>query len=155
MKKLLSGAFVLLALAFGFTACDDDDDFNDNQIHSTLPEQVTAGTYSGTWTRVQSGKTDTTTAVGTLTFEAVDTAKYVTRVSAECKDFKVDVTEAANISWVNDVFAFSNMNSTNAFGSTFYGNITSTGVATIKFSLKQRAGLKTSIFYYTFEGTKQ
>lgn len=155
MKKLLSGAFVLLALAFGFTACGDDDDFNDNQIHSTLPEQATAGTYSGTWTKVQSGKTDTTTAAGTLTFAAVDTAKYVTNVTAKCEEFKVDVTENANISWINSDFAFSNMSSTNAFGSTFYGNITSAGVATIKFSLKQRVGLKTSIFYYTFEGTKQ
>lgn len=155
MKKLLSGAFVLLALGFGFTACDDDDDFNDNQIHSTLPEQASAGTYSGTWKKVKSGETDTTSAAGTLTLAAVDTAKYVTKVTAKCDEFKVDVTENANISWVNSDFAFSNMTSTNAFGSTFYGNITAAGKADIKFSLKQREGRKTYIFYYTFEGNKQ
>ena len=126
----------LLAAGMGFTSCSDDDD--DITIsHSTTPEIESAGTYSGTCTKEQVGG-ETTTAPGTLVLAATDaegkSEKYITYVTVSSAELKLEKSSNANISYANDFYWFSNMNTTNGFGTKFSGKINADGSATISFS---------------------
>lgn len=146
----------LLATGMGFTSCSDDDE--DITIsHSTTPEIASAGTYSGTWTKEQVGG-ETTTAPGTLVLAATDaegkSEKYITYVTVSSAELKLEKSSNANISYANDFYWFSNMNTTNGFGTKFSGKINADGSATIAFTLVERSGRKTYTYNYTFEGKK-
>ena len=146
----------LLATGMGFTSCSDDDE--DITIsHSTTPEIASAGTYSGTWTKEKVGG-ETTTASGTLVLAATDaegkSEKYITYVTVSSAELKLEKSSNANISYANDFYWFSNMNTTNGFGTKFSGKINADGSATIAFTLVERVGRKTYTFNYTFEGKK-
>ena len=146
----------LLATGMGFTSCSDDDE--DITIsHSTTPEIASAGTYSGTWTKEKVGG-ETTTASGTLVLAATDaegkSEKYITYVTVSSADLNLDKSSNANISYANDFYWFSNMNTTNGFGTKFSGKINADGSATISFSLTEKQGRKTYVFNYSFTGKK-
>lgn len=156
MKKIICGMLFLLATGMGFTSCSDDDE--DITIsHSTTPEIASAGTYSGTWTKEQVGG-ETTTAPGTLVLAATDaegkSEKYITYVTVSSADLNLDKSSNANISYANDFYWFSNMNTTNGFGTKFSGKINADGSATISFSLTEKQGRKTYVFNYSFTGKK-
>ena len=156
MKKIICGMLFLLATGMGFTSCSDDDE--DITIsHSTTPEIASAGTYSGTWTKEQVGG-ETTTAPGTLVLAATDaegkSEKYITYVTVSSAELKLEKSSNANISYANDFYWFSNMNTTNGFGTKFSGKINADGSATIAFTLVERSGRKTFTYNYTFEGKK-
>ena len=156
MKKIICGMLFLLATGMGFTSCSDDDE--DITIsHSTTTEIASAGTYSGTWTKEQVGG-ETTTAPGTLVLAATDaegkSEKYITYVTVSSAELKLEKSSNANISYANDFYWFSNMNTTNGFGTKFSGKINADGSATIAFTLVERVGRKTYTFNYTFEGKK-
>lgn len=156
MKKILTGMFLLLSVGLGFTACSDDDDDN-NKIYDTPPEVVTAGTYTGTWTRETDG-VEPATANGTLTFTALsgeNAQTYVTNVKAECTELSLDKESVANITYAGTGFLFSNMAVANGFGTKFNGTISADGVATIAFTLTVKEGRKTYVYNYSFEGKKQ
>ena len=147
----------LLATGMGFTSCSDDDE--DITIsHSTTPEIASAGTYSGTWTKEQVGG-ETTTPPGTLVLAATDaegkSEKYITYVTVSSAELKLEKSSNANISYANDFYWFSNMNTTNGFGTKFNGKINADGSATVAFTLVERQGRKTYTYNYTFEGKKQ
>ena len=146
----------LLATGMGFTSCSDDDE--DITIsHSTTPEIASAGTYSGTWTKEQVGG-ETSTAPGTLVLAATDaegkSEKYITYVTVSSAELNLGKSSNANISYANDFYWFSNMNTTNGFGTKFSGKINADGSATIAFTLVERSGRKTYTYNYTFEGKK-
>ena len=146
----------LLATGMGFTSCSDDDE--DITIsHSTTPEIASAGTYSGTWTKEKVGG-ETTTASGTLVLAATDaegkSEKYITYVTVSSAELKLEKSSNANISYANDFYWFSNMNTTNGFGTKFSGKINADGSATVSFTLVERSGRKTYTYNYSFEGKK-
>ena len=146
----------LLATGMGFTSCSDDDE--DITIsHSTTPEIASAGTYSGTWTKEKVGG-ETTTASGTLVLAATDaegkSEKYITYLTVSSAELKLEKSSNANISYANDFYWFSNMNTTNGFGTKFSGKINADGSATVSFTLVERSGRKTYTYNYTFEGKK-
>ena len=156
MKKIICGMLFLLATGMGFTSCSDDDE--DITIsHSTTPEIASAGTYSGTWTKEKVGG-ETTTASGTLVLAATDaegkSEKYITYVTVSSAELKLEKSSNANISYANDFYWFSNMNTTNGFGTKFSGKINADGSATVAFTLVERSGRKTYTYNYTFEGKK-
>ena len=156
MKKIICGMLFLLATGMGFTSCSDDDE--DITIsHSTTPEIASAGTYSGTWTKEQVGG-ETTTSPGTLVLAATDaegkSEKYITYVTVSSAELKLEKSSNANISYANDFYWFSNMNTTNGFGTKFSGKINADGSATISFSLTEKQGRKTYVFNYSFTGKK-
>ena len=156
MKKIICGMLFLLATGMGFTSCSDDDE--DITIsHSTTPEIASAGTYSGTWTKEKVGG-ETTTASGTLVLAATDaegkSEKYITYVTVSSAELKLEKSSNANISYANDFYWFSNMNTTNGFGTKFSGKINADGSATISFSLTEKQGRKTYVFNYSFAGKK-
>lgn len=150
MKKLLSSIFLFTALCLCLTACSDDDE--ESGRVSTNPEQETAGTYVGTWTRELSGG-ETVTGQGTLTFVAA--TSYVTTVTATCTDLSLDLESVANIVLAGDNYAFSNMLATNGFGATFSGEITQESQASISFTKTVKEGRKSYVYNYSFTGTKQ
>ena len=146
----------LLATGMVFTSCSDDDE--DITIsHSTTPEIASSGTYSGTWTKEKVGG-ETTTASGTLVLAATDaegkSEKYITYVTVSSAELKLEKSSNANISYANDFYWFSNMNTTNGFGTKFSGKINADGSATVSFTLVERSGRKTYTYNYTFEGKK-
>lgn len=151
MKKLLSGIFFLMALGLGFTACSDDDD---DATYNGAPEKETAGTYAGTWTRVDLSDESATTASGTLTFEATETP-YVTKVTAVCADLDVDNQDVANITYAGDKYLYDNQRTPNVFGAPFSGKITLDRVAGITYQITITEGRKKNTYRYSFEGTKQ
>lgn len=156
MKKIICGMLFLLATGMGFTSCSDDDE--DITIsHSTTPEIASAGTYSGTWTKEKVGG-ETTTASGTLVLAATDaegkSEKYITYVTVSSAELKLEKSSNANISYANDFYWFSNMNTTNGFGTKFSGKINADGSATVAFTLVEKSGRKTYTYNYTFEGKK-
>ena len=156
MKKIICGMLFLLATGMGFTSCSDDDE--DITIsHNTTPEIASAGTYSGTWTKEKVGG-ETTTASGTLVLAATDaegkSEKYITYVTVSSAELKLEKSSNANISYANDFYWFSNMNTTNGFGTKFSGKINADGSATVSFTLVERSGRKTYTYNYTFEGKK-
>ena len=156
MKKIICGMLFLLATGMGFTSCSDDDE--DITIsHSTTPEIASAGTYSGTWTKEKVGG-ETTTASGTLVLSATDaegkSEKYITYVTVSSAELSLEKSSNANISYANDFYWFSNMNTTNGFGTKFSGKINADGSATVSFTLVERSGRKTYTYNYTFEGKK-
>ena len=156
MKKIICGMLFLLATGMGFTSCSDDDD--DITIsHNSTPEIESAGTYTGTWTKEQVGG-ETTTGYGSLVLSATDaegkSEKYITYVTVSAADLNLDKSSNANISYANDFYWFSNMNTTNGFGTKFNGKINADGSATISFSLTEKQGRKTYVFNYSFTGKK-
>lgn len=149
MKKILYTVLATLSISCTFIACDSDDD---NVRHfATTPEIDAKGVYVGTLTRVQSGTTDTTTAVGTMTIAPTDSA-YVADITFDCEDFNLSTTVTSNITHANDGYVFSNNSITNAFQNPFAGRINDRREAVAHFTLKQRSGRKTVTYTFSFEG---
>ncbi|WP_295434490.1 hypothetical protein [uncultured Prevotella sp.] len=153
MKKILYYLFAVLALSCSFISCSDDDD--DATIHSVTPEKAAAGVYSGTFTRVQDGTTDTLYTQGTVTITATDSA-YCADVTYDCTgDFTFNATSVANISYAGNGFVFTNNSTSNGLGASFIGRISSEGTLSSYFKVQQKSGRKTYTYYYNFSGVKQ
>lgn len=148
--------FAVLTLGFTFVACGDDDD--DEVInYSTTAEQASAGTYSGTWTRIVEGTENTETGSGTITFSA-GSATGVSNVNFECSAFSLSASSPANIWNSNYGFQFvqqvSENNPANVLGVAFAGEITKEGVLTTGFTISVKSGRTTTKYNYSFVGNK-
>lgn len=157
MKKIIYGLLFLLTCGLTLSACSDDDD--DLVKHSATPEAAAAGTYAGTWSKQQVGG-DTTTGEGTLTLsaatdEAGNALAYAVNVAAESTSLMLSKSSIANITWVNDGFAFNNNAQGNGFGTVFAGNVLGDGTASITFTVSEKSGRKTVNYIYSFTGKKQ
>lgn len=151
MKNLFKIAFLAFALCLTYTSCDTDDEDGVAETGApTNPEKETAGVYTGTWTREYNG--DITTAEGTVTLEAGETA-YITNVTAVCTQFSLNNTSIANITPSGNFFQNIKTGTANGFGVTFSGKAQD-GTATMAFTLTQKAGRKTLTYNYSFEGTR-
>ena len=154
MKKILYPLFVALALGLGFTACSDDDE-DDGGRFATTPEIEAAGVYSGTFSKVQDGKTDTPYSKGTLTVTPTDSA-YCADITYDSSDaFTYNATSVANITHADAGFAFWNSSSTNGLGTSFTGRIYGDGSAESSFDVKERSGRVVYTYHYKFVGNKQ
>ncbi len=149
MKKILYPLFAALVFGFAFTACSDDDE--GNMTFDTTPEIAAAGTYTGTYTRVEDGTTDTITAAGSITIAPTDSA-YCADITFTSADLDLDATSVANIAHSNDGFAFSNSSASNGLGAAFRGRIDGNGNINSSFSIQQRVGFRTHTFHYNFIG---
>jgi len=151
MKKILLSLFVLSAFCITFASCSDDDD-NDNTIISTNPEQLAAGTYTGTWTQDLNGTQ--TTAEGSIIVTA-DSA-YCADFNFVCDEFGITGTSVANISCANSGFVYyNNAGTATGIGVSFSGRIDASGNITAGFEKSVRVGRKSTTYYFSFAGTKQ
>lgn len=154
MKKILYPLFVVLALGLGFTACSDDDE-EDGGRFATTPEIEAAGVYSGTFSKVQDGKTDTLYADGTLTVTPTDSA-YCADITYDCSgEFTYNAVSVANITHANSGYAFWNSSSTNGLGASFTGRIEGDGSVESTFDIKERSGRVVYTYHYKFVGNRQ
>lgn len=154
MKKILYPLFVVLALGLGFTACSDDDE-EDGGRFATTPEIEAAGVYSGTFSKVQDGKTDTLYSKGTLTVAATDSA-YCADITYDCSDgFTYNATSVANITHDNSGYAFWNSSTSNGLGTSFTGRIAGDGSVESTFDIKERSGRVVYTYHYKFVGNRQ
>ena len=137
-----------IALCCGFASCGDDDD---TMTFSTTPEQASAGTYSGTWTKTANDVTSNST--GSVTLAAAG-ATYSTNVTFSCTEFGINATSIANVTHANNGFIFNNNVSTNPLGAGFTGRIDEDGTIRINFQKEVREGRQRIIYVFTFIGKK-
>ena len=140
----------VFALCLFNVACSNNDE-DENINYSSTAEVGSAGTYSGTWTRLYEG--ETTTYSGTITMAASGTTG-VSTLTATCTDVDINITAPVNIAHANYGYSFVN-NLATAFGTNgIAGHITDTDILTASFTLSQKVGKKNYEFVYSFEGKK-
>lgn len=155
MKKFIYSALVVLTFSFTLIACGDDN--NDENInYSTTAEQASAGTYSGTWTRVgDDGKEENFS--GTVTLTAGSTTG-VTSIAFSCPEAKLEATSLANVWNAKYGFHFLNQisdnNADNKLGAPFAGEIDENGVLVTSFTISQRSGRTLVKYNFSFTGKK-
>lgn len=152
MKKFIYSLAALLTLATGFTACSDDND-DPSYDYTTTAEVGSAGTYSGTWTRVSDESTDTFSGSVTL---AAGSQTGLTNVTFSCPDASLAANSIANVWHSNDGYQFVNqmVSSTNTLGASFSGRVSGSGELTTAFTISQKIGRKTYSFKYSFIGKR-
>ena len=154
MQKLL---YIILCIGLlGLWSCNQDeayDVFNPTTTSGTLPEDVVQGTYAGTFTRVSSS--ETASAAGVLSLVPADTA-YCVNVHFYSEEFNLDHEVRLNmISRANDTYAFEVNDITNSLAAKIFGTIDANRNIECEFTYKQRVGRRTTLFNYTFQGSKQ
>lgn len=160
MKKILYAFIALTLCAMGAVSCGDSDD-DETITFSETAEKAAAGTYAGTFYRVQSGLTDTTMAAGTLVITPTETT-HAAHVALDCPEFTVDKRVTVNIAHANHGFVFANDQTNSDFTEVknemeenITGHIDERGGVKSSFSIAQRSGRSTKRYYFTFIGTKQ
>ncbi|MCH5234691.1 MAG: hypothetical protein J1E16_05305 [Muribaculaceae bacterium] len=161
MKAIYKYFFLSVALAVGMTSCDNKDELPDPGPLDNA-EKLVAGTYIGEWTRVIDGTDEVETGKGSITF-SVDSENYGNNVSvmtltAEGIDLGLDdkTTSVCNITILSSGdFTYWNQTASNPFGTTFYGNVSTDGVAKMYYTKSVRDGRKTTTYNYSFSGNKQ
>lgn len=151
MKNIIKSLFLIL-VCVGFSSCNEEVGYIDPGPQGN-PEKEAAGTYSGTWSRALQGTDDIVTSTGTITISAGDKA-YIANVSVVCPELNLDLQSVANIVNYSEGYKYYNMEAKNGFGTTFEGSVLKSGIATIKFTIKQQEGRKQYLYTYTFSGDK-
>lgn len=147
-----------MTLGLTFTACSSDDD-DDVIVRETTAEKASAGTYTGTWTRVKASDSSSESYDGTVTLEATENVG-VTSITFACPSAPLTATSAytatavANVWYSNNGFQFTNNVATNGLGTAFVGRISDEGVLTTTFTVNLREGRSTTTYYYSFEGVR-
>lgn len=152
MKKLFYSLFAIIAISCTISACSEHDGDDVSTPYSSNPAQAAAGTYSGQYTKVQVGTTDTTYAQGTLILEA--TSNYAGNVTFTSSEMGLSATSAVNISFDSNGYTFNNQLTSNGLGAKFAGKVAKGNEASAWFTLSQRVGRTLYEFQYNFKGSK-
>ena len=144
---------------FGMASCDKEE------LPPTGPqdnaEKLAEGTYVGEWTRITDGTDETINGPGSITFSVSDEYSNnvsVMKLTAEGIDIGIDdpKTSVCNITlFSSGEFTFWNQTASNPFGTTFYGKISTDGVATMEYTKTIVEGRRQIKYYYFFTGQKQ
>jgi uncharacterized alpha/beta hydrolase family protein len=151
MKKYIFSIVAMLAVCAAFVACGSDDD-DQQYSHSQAPSVEMQGTYTGTFTRIQSNDANAQpeSAEGTIYLTPGENG-YVANIKFLSTDLKIDVEKVANISFANDGAVFSNYKD----ASQIVGNISNNGQLSVSFALTIRITPRSSRPYnITFSGSK-
>jgi len=162
MKRTLYIIFAVLAVCSSFTACDDDDDFSvDRGTHSTLPETIIAGTYTGSYDVYNAdGETLENTYPATVDIAAGENKNTITLTSTCSGANELNGAEQypLNVTWANDDIKFWGLttpSSTSGYlNSANLNGTLSNGELTFRFSKTVRSGRLTVTKFYNFKGTK-
>ena len=170
MKAIYKSIFFSVALLFGMASCDKDE------LPPTGPkdnaEKLVVGTYVGEWTRVTVGTDAVETGSGSITFSIYDDTKYngdknkdkefnnVSEITLDSSTLDIGIddpkTSVCNITILSSgEFTYWNQTSSNPFGTTFYGKVSTDGVATMNYTKTVREGRKEVTSIYSFTGRKQ
>lgn len=160
MKALYKSFFFCVALVLGMTSCNKDELPPSGPLDNA--EKLVAGTYVGEWTRETVGTNTVEKGTGTITF-SVDSENYGNNVSvmtltSDGLDIGIDdpKTSVCNITLLSSgEFTYWNYTSTNPFGTTFYGKVSTEGVATMNYTKIVKEGRRETEYNYSFSGIKQ
>lgn len=156
-RMLATGIFICLlplSASLSLCSCSGDDDNGDKvYTHTTTPEKEAHGTYTGTYVRLQANSSTAVPeeGIGTLVITPSETA-YVANIRFECEALGISAGTPVNITFANDGFIFSNVDSSNPLGSPVSGRIMAGNQAESSFQLKIRQGRSTKTFDITFAG---
>ena len=152
MKKYIFSALAALALCCTFEACSDKNDDPDIS-YSTTASQGSAGTYTGTWTRISDE--GTTEYSGTVTLAAAS-GDNATNITFSCPGAELNATSIANVWHANYGYHFVNQTAStaNGLGVAFSGIIDEAGSLNTSFTINQKVGRKNYDFKYEFRGKK-
>lgn len=158
MKRIFKYLAVIFAVAVSMTSCREDYDIPSTGAPDHA-ETLVAGTYVGTFTRVNTNTEEIVTEAGSITFSPIEGSPNVCSMTVEST---LDLAVAENTSVCNisknsgGVFNYWNSTSNNPFGFTFTGKIyESNNEATISYTQIKRANHKEVKFNYTFSGIRQ
>lgn len=148
MKKIIFGLFAVAALCM--TSCKENVDIVEPGTQ-TNPEREVAGTYTGTWTRINTTDETQEEQDGTVTLTAGDAA-YVGSVTVTIPAYSMNSSSVMN---VNPTGQFYNnvVSDNNGLETAFYGKVTGSD-CTMSFRKTERDGRKTTTFQYNFVGRK-
>lgn len=152
MKKFINSLLAILVMGCTISACSEHDGDDVSTPYASNPAQAAAGTYSGQFSSVQIGTTDTTYAQGTLVLEATST--YTGNITFTASDLSLSATSAVNISFDSNGYTFNNQLTSNGLGTKFAGKVAKGNEATAWFTLSRRVGRTLYEFQYNFKGTK-
>lgn len=150
MKNIIKILFLFLVSA-GFTSCNEEVGYPDPGPAGN-PEKEIQGVYSGSMTMVNASTGAENTGMASITFTPGQNA-YITDVKVECADLNVNLQSVANVVNFSEGYKFYNEEVGNGFGVKFDGTVIN-GVATIKFTISKKVGLKQTIYNYSFSGNK-
>lgn len=159
MKTIFKTLFFFVASVLCLTACNEDYDMPDPGAKIN-PEKEVAGTYVGTWSKVNAATGDEENGTGTLVFAPdEELGAYIVDITATAEGLTLGLTTdtaRANISKNStDGYDFVNTTKANGFGVSFLGGITKDFEVTMTFSVVQRKGLKEVVYNMTFKGKRQ
>lgn len=158
MKAIFKYLAVFFAVAVSMTSCREDYDIPSTGAPDHA-ETLVAGTYVGTFTRVNTSTNEVVTEAGSITFSPVEGSPNVCNLTLE-STLDLAVTEKTSICNISKnstgVFNYWNTTNKNPFGVTFLGKIyESTNEATISYTQIKRANHKETKFNYSFSGIRQ
>lgn len=161
MKAIYKSIFFCIALMLGMTACDDKHDKIPATGGLDNAEKLAAGTYVGTWSRVNLSTGAEESQPGSITF-SVDEEKgnnVSVMTIASGTDFDLGLNEDTSVCNItklsSGVLTYWNATSTNPFGMTFTGKVDVDGKATMEYTKIVRSGRREVEFNYNFSGSKQ
>ena len=141
---------VLMSCGFmsALVSCSDNDD--EGKTFETPAQTDAQGTYSGTFTRMQVGTTDSLTAEGTITITATDTLNRarITYASEGMEELAKTAPIPTNIAHADQGYMFYNKSGDYAI----LGRISDAGIMSASFTKAVRSGRKTVRYNYVFEG---
>ena len=149
MKKLI----IILLASVALIACKKNEEIHFDQTAS----QGIAGTYVGTWSRVQQNTTDTVSGEGTITFVASDSLANVATITAICANPEVNRTGIVNVVHSDYEYVFYNNSDKPeaGFGTAFSGRVYKDGSADMQYTVEEKVGRKRNIYNFSFKGIKQ
>lgn len=161
MKAIYKSLFFSIALMFGMASCDKDE------LPPTGPqdnaEHLVVGTYVGEWTRVTDGTNETITGPGSITFSLYtyegNEMNNVSEIKLDSSTIDIGIedpkTSVCNITILSSgEFTYWNQTAGNPFGTTFYGKVSTDGVATMDYTKTVVEGRRQTKYYYSFIGSK-
>ena len=159
MKALYKSIFFSVALLMGMASCSKDDLPPSGPLDNA--EKLVVGTYVGEWTRETVGTDEVIKGPGSITFsvsENYGNNVSVMTLNASGIDLGIDepMTSVCNITLLSSgEFTYWNQTASNPFGTTFYGKVSTEGVATMLYTKIIKEGRKEIEYNYSFTGSKQ
>lgn len=154
---LFGAAMCIITISFCavFTACSSNDE-DPTYAHSETPEKEAAGTYTGTFTRLQvnSSTAEPETGEGTMIITPSENVN-VAIMQFTCESLNITTANIpVNITFDNAGILFSNHSVSNPLGAPITGRISSEKGVNTNFQLKIRIGRSTKTYNVGFTGKR-
>ena len=159
MKAIYKSIFFSLTLMFGMASCDKDELPPSGPLDNA--EKLVVGTYVGEWTRETVGTDEIIKGSGSIIFSIDENySNNVSRMTLDASGIDLGIeepmTSVCNITLLSSgEFTYWNQTASNPFGTTFYGKVSTEGVATMLYTKIIKEGRKEIEYNYSFTGKKQ